>query len=414
MAYENITEEVYKTELKQAFKELDFPFGITEQKSNLKDILIESERFIDSLTEFERKINTLNIKSPLSRSQNPDNQEVEVYAKIAENYIRQGLLLLYKIRERITGEKIIFKTVIEESDVIKEKKRKYSQVNDIHIVEFDIETLFGSDRFISFSGSKDSLDSCLRFQQSAIKEYSLTRDNNNRLSASKPPKGDWEKGTKKLYIKAINKWNERNEGKGTKKKDNFNRGHIFEYMDRLDVLRRASRKEGRGTKTWEPDKDPNKKDGADILVKKLFDNRRKYSISKAFDSISFIKGGDVLNAQLKLLNGTLGSLGGVERVFKGKSAYSFPKTNKKGETYIVHVKEVRGIIPSLKEIVSGKKTDQEIEDILMNLFTKQDEDLGYDIIASATGESIKEINERIKQGIANKEGVFNFEPDTSI
>lgn len=409
MAYENITEEVYKIELEQAFKELDFPFGITEQKSNLKDILIESERFIDSLTEFERKINTLNIKSPLSRSQNPDNQEVEVYAKIAENYIRQGLLLLYKIRERITGEKITFKTVIEESDVIKEKKRKYSQVNDIHIVEFDIETLLGSDRFISFSGSKNFLDSCLRFQQSAIKEYSLTRDNNNRLSASKPPKGDWEKGTKKLYIKAINKWNERNEGKGTKKKDNFNRGHIFEYMDRLDALRRASRKEGRGTKTWEPgDK------GADILVKKLFDNRRKYSIGKTFDSISFIKGGDVLNAQLKLLNGTLGSLGGVKRVFKGKSAYSFPKTNKKGETYIVQVKEVKGIIPSLKEIVSGKKTDQEIEDILMSLFTKQDEDLGYDIIASATSESIEEINKRIRQGIVNKEGIFNFEPDASI
>ena len=38
MAYENITEEVYKTELEQAFKELDFPFGITEQKNNLKDI----------------------------------------------------------------------------------------------------------------------------------------------------------------------------------------------------------------------------------------------------------------------------------------------------------------------------------------------------------------------------------------
>ena len=413
MAYENITEEVYKTELEQAFKELDFPFGITGQKSNLKDILIESERFIDSLTEFERKINTLNIKSPLSRSQNPDNQEVEVYAKIAETYIRQGLLLLYKIRERITGEKIIFKTVIEESDVIKEKKRKYSQVNDVHVVEFDIETLLGSDRFISFSGSKKSLDSCLGFQQSAIKEYSLTRDNNNRLSASKPPKGDWEKGTKKLYIKTINKWNERNEGKGTKKKDNFNRGHIFEYMDRLDALRRASRKEGRGTKSWIPD-EGDEKHGADIFVKNLFDNRRKYSISKTFDSISFIKGGDVLNAQLKLLNGTLGSLGGVERVFKGKSAYSFPKTNKKGETYIVQVKEVKGIIPSLKEIISGKKTDQEIEDILMDLFTKQDEDLGYDIIASATSTSIEEINKRIKQGIANKEGVFNFEPDASI
>lgn len=409
MAYENITEEVYKIELEQAFKELDFPFGITEQKNNLKDILIESERFINSLTEFERKINTLNIKSPLSRSQNPDNQEVEVYAKIAETYIRQGLLLLYKIRERITGEKIIFKTVIEESDVIKEKKRQYSQVNDIHIVEFDIETLLGSDKFISFSGSKNSLDSCLRFQQSAIKEYSLNRDNNNRLSASKPPKGDWEKGTKELYKRAINKWNERNEGK-EKKKDNFNRGHIFEYMDRLDALRRASRKEGHGTKSWVP-KD---KGGADTLVKNLFDKRRKYSISKTFDSISFIKGGDVLNAQLKLLNGTLGSLGGVKRVFKGKSAYSFPETNKKGETYIVQVKEVRGIIPSLKEIVSGKKTDQEIEDILMNLFTKQDEDLGYDIIASATGESIEEINKRIKQGIVDKEGVFNFEPDASI
>ena len=409
MAYENITEEVYKTELEQAFKELDFPFGITEQKNNLKDILIESERFINSLTEFERKINTLNIKSPLSRSQNPDNQEVEVYAKIAETYIRQGLLLLYKIRERITGEKIIFKTVIEESDVIKEKKRKYSQVNDVHIVEFDIETLLGSDRFISFSSSKKSLDSCLRFQQNAVKEYSLTRDNNNRLSALKPPEKDWEKGTKELYKRAINKWNERNEGK-EKKKDNFNRGHIFEYMDRLDALRRASRKEGRGTKSWVP-KD---KGGADILVKNLFDKRRKYSISKTFDSISFIKGGDVLNAQLKLLNGTLGSLGGVERVFKGKSAYSFPKTNKKGETYIVQVKEVKGIIPSLKEIVSGKKTDQEIKDILMELFTKQDEDLGYDIIASATSASIEEINKRIKQGIANKEGVFNFEPDASI
>lgn len=411
MAYENITEEVYKIELEQAFKELDFPFGITEQKSNLKDILIESERFIDSLTEFERKLSILNIKSPLSRSQNLDNQEVEVYAKIAETYIRQGLLLLYKIRERITGEKIIFKTVIEESDVIKGKKRKYSQVNDIHIVEFDIETLLGSDRFISFSGSKNFLDSCLRFQQSAVKEYSLTRDNNNRLSALKPPEKDWEKGTKELYKRAINKWNERNEGK-EKKKDNFNRGHIFEYMDRLDALRRASRKEGRGTKSWVPDKDG--KHGADIFVKNLFDNRRKYSISKTFDSISFIKGGDVLNAQLKLLNGTLGSLGGVERIFKGKSAYSFPKTNRKGETYIVHVKEIKGIIPSLKEIVSGKKTDQEIEDILMDLFTKQDEDLGYDIIASATSESVEEINKRIKQGIANKEGIFNFEPDASI
>lgn len=411
MAYENITEEVYKTELEQAFKELDFPFGIIEQKSNLKDILIESERFIDSLTEFERKLSTLNIKSPLSRSQNPDNQEVEVYAKIAETYIRQGLLLLYKIRERITGEKIVFKTVIEESDIIKEKKRKYSQVNDVHVVEFDIETILGSDRFISFSGSKKSLDSCLRFQQSAIKEYSLTRDNNNRLSALKPPEKDWEKGTKELYKRAINKWNERNEGK-EKKKDSFNRGHIFEYMDRLDALRRASRKEGHGTKSWVPDK--GEEHGSDIFVKNLFDNRRKYSISKTFDSISFIKGGDVLNAQLKLLNGTLGSLGGVERVFKGKSAYSFPKTNKRGKTYIVNVKEVKGIIPSLKEIVSGKKTDQEIEDILMNLFTKQDEDLGYDIIASATSESIEEINKRIKQGIANKEGIFNFEPDASI
>lgn len=267
-------------------------------------------------------------------------------ANKAKELCIEGGLLLYSIREKITGESIVFRTMFED-DSKTEVNEKYN------IIEIDYKTLF-SEQYLKFGSAQNYMKSNLRFINQEIIKYhqdkvkAAQQEQNNE---EKHALYSWGKDVKMLYDIAIRKWNERNQGiPWNSRPDKFNRGHIFEYMDQVNAsrqyFREHSEKGRRGVSPWN-------KEGKEEFVEEMW-----AKADQLFDTISFIKGGDTGAAQDKLLNGTIISLKGIMNIING---YNYGQYG-----------SYQGIKKGLEEI-KGETNKDKIIQKLMTLFTKQAE-----------------------------------------
>ena len=278
-------------------------------------------------------------------------------AQQVQQLILEGNYLLYNIREKLTGESIVFRTVIQNT-----KKQ------EVNIVEIPYKDLFNSSfNFLTFKTRQNVMEATLTFLKSSVNQYYMTQliETANE-DLEKKPMYSWENSSKTLYLAAIERWDKRNKGKlKDEKLDPFNKGHIFEYIDQLNILRQKNRNNNhRGTTPW----GKTLEDEVDYIFNHL---------KESMDRIAFIKGGDTLNAQNKLINATISSLKSVLNVFEGTDYYP-------------------GIIKSFESIIFGGLDKEKILNILMNLFSKQNEDLSNDILSFATEEAVQKIKEHLQ------------------
>lgn len=352
----NLVQELDKIEIQQ---------GITSIYDIIRPLLDISQKYVIKVKTLQSNIEQQNLtrgslkaykyKSAVKKRQALNN------AQQVQELILEGNYLLYNMREKLTGEAIVYRTVIQNS-----KKQ------EVNIVEIPYKDLFNNEKynFLTFKTRQDTMNATLTFLKRAVKEYYNNQlIETNREDSELKPLYTWDNSSKILYLAAIKKWDERNKGKSADEKtDFFNKGHIFEYIDQLNELRQKTREDHRpGIKPWSATLEDE--------VNYIFDHG-----AELMDQIAFIKGGDTLNAQNKLINASVSSLKSILNVFLGSSSYP-------------------GIITSFKSILAGQENEK-ILDILMSLFSKQDEDLSNDILSLSTEESIQRIKEYM-QGLIN-------------
>ena len=359
----NIT-ETSMDDLLTTLAEIEVNDGVDVISDVLKPILNISEEFVRRVEAFNQEVKESRLKYALhpEKYKSKDKaSKAEIYANQTNELLLKGMQLVYSIREKITGESIIFRTV------------NYNlEKETVDIIEIGYKELFSGD-YTNFGKSNNVLKNTLSFNRQNIIEYHQSKLNNAISQDEKEDnvslKHDWEQSTKTLFIEVLKEYNKRNTPKNHQ--DKFNRGHLFEFIDQLNEARvRSYTNHRRGVAYF--------KNSLAEEVKYIFDNQ-----DLLFDNISFIMGGDTLNAQDKLLNGTLGSLKSLINVFKGwTSNYS----------------SYKGIIPELKDIVYSKKTidSQGIVEKLMSLFTKKGVILKNNLIKSAEEEAVKKSEEYIK------------------
>ena len=359
-------------------------------KIGLRSLLNASELYMKKVNQLENELHQSKLKffnSPRRYKDLSDHQEAQRNAEKTKAILLEGMDLLYSIREKITGQKITIRTLINTKD--EEGKKSVS------IVDIPYEDFLGNAKLTRLAADIDILKNALTFSIRGVREY-----NNNLMERYQkdaiipPPPNQWLESTKTLYMYCTQKWRKRNpkpkkdkEGNLIKqeRKDSFNQGHIFEHIDRLNLLRVRSLQDGqRGVVPW-------KEKSGHAEADYLFRANAKYGFAKSFDSIHFLKGGDVLATQDKLTNGHLASLSQIKNAFEGIESF----VTSSG----VKTQEIKGVIPVLKGIVTGK--DPDVVNSLLDIFSKKNENLDYDIIQSASKEEIIEIEKVITERFSN-------------
>ena len=361
-----------KKEILDRVADIEIKDGLNVISDLLLPIYTSAKEYCAQVEQLQTEIKNSNMRHALVpskyKSETNKNQAL-IYANRTKDLIVQGTKLVYAIREKITGEQINFRTIVVGS-----------KAQNTHIVTISVNELLDGDNLVTLSKNGNNvLRAGLTFMNKNIADYhqsqlnNLQESQNSDRSAYEPPY-DWESSSKILYLAAIERWKEEK----AKKSDDLviNRGHIFEYVDQINIIRRKSRQNGRrGVATFKPT--------LDEAVNEIFDNQ-----SKLFDNISFIKGGDTLNAQNKLLNGTIMTIGGILNVFKGwNNAYG----------------QYNGIIPVFERIINNQNTSSEtIVDELTSLFTKKGEDLSNDVLKTGTEEAIDNAKKYIESYVISK------------
>lgn len=344
----NLVEELDKLEIQQ---------GMDFIKDIIRPLLDIAQRYVIQVKNLQKSIEAQNLtrgslKAYKYKSAVKKRQVLSNVQQVRQ-LILQGNYLLYNIREKITGEAIVFRTIIQNN------RRK-----ELNVVEIPYKDLFNNTNinFLTFKTKQNVMEATLTFLKSSVNQYHASQLSEvAQGDLEKSPIYSWEESSKILYLAAIKRWDERNKGKPEDEKmDSFNKGHIFEYIDQLNVLRQKTRNDHKpGVEPWG--------ETLESEVNYIFNNG-----NKLMDQIAFIKGGDTLNAQNKLINASISSLKSVLNVFEGTSYYP-------------------GIITSFKSIIGNGSDKEKILETLMSLFSKQDEDLSNDILSLSTEESIDEI-----------------------
>lgn len=351
---DELLEKVARIEIKEGMdvvKDLIMPIyeASLQYVDKVKTFQNHIENFSYRGKKMKYAINSTKYKNTVLKNEAINN------ANIAKSLMLEGMTLLYSIREKITGDKIVFRTVIPSTNA-----------QDIAIVEIPYNEFLKAEKqndpdklpiLSRIVKTQDYMQTRLTFIEKNIITYQQEQKRNlNENDKTKNARYTWESSVKKLYLSTVQRWEERNLGKNRNDptRDKFNRGHIFEYMDQINVARQWCRNNGKkGVSPWKKEKD-NPDDPENSMVDYVFEH-----MEELFDSISFIKGGDTGSAQDKLLNASITSLKGIINTF-----YGYSKTQ--------YNSGYDGIIPTFKQIINGDN-QQNISNILLELFTKQSE-----------------------------------------
>ena len=274
--------------------------------------------------------------------------------KRTEDVLREGLVLMNVIREKITNESITYRTFIED-------KNKEGGGCIVNIPYINFLNTFTNDKGSYFltklEAHSNIMKNELKFSaKTFINAYNTYRqeelqkiNQENGEIENKKEKDDWLKSSKIFYFALLEELKKRKASMvGTGKRYPISAGNLFEYVDKIDVSRKADLQdpEKRGTNPWWRDRDK----GVQFI----------FSQAQLYDNVISSRGGDTLEFQDKLLNASVFSLNNVKSIFMGYSGYP-------------------GIIPTLRDLVQEKTSEQEIIKQLMNLFTDQAKNRQFDI-----------------------------------